>query len=228
MQHGTRCVVERSDGSVVVAIAASARWSRPKWGLALRLNPDGAGAPDLVGRAILDNVVEAPAIEPGERLGDPAGPPVIDWQAGTATWSRPVEAIPQSDFAAWGDRIKAEARRLAIAGGAAGAIATISAVDYPVASDDGPYLRLVGAENRLTRTGGPYDPVVTTAGAAVNMSLAVATAFRQAIEDHVAAWEAWQNARVAAVDAALAAETEVDQRAGLVAAETSLATGRPS
>jgi hypothetical protein len=60
------------------------------------------------------------------------------------------------------------------------------------------------------------------------MSLAVATAFRQAIEDHVAAWEAWQNARVAAVDAALAAETEVDQRAGLVAAETSLATGRPS
>lgn len=94
MRNGTRCVVERVDGSVVVAIATSAKWSRPHWDLPLRLNPDDAGAPDLVGRAILDNVVAAPAIAARERRGDPVGPPVIDWQAGTATWTRAVVEKP--------------------------------------------------------------------------------------------------------------------------------------
>ncbi|MFX4223522.1 MAG: hypothetical protein ACMVO3_22620 [Thalassobaculum sp.] len=83
----TVTVVVRATEEVVVARTNLPRWERRSWSSAQKANPDNMGAPDLVGRAILRDVITPPSPGAGQRRGPLNETPTIDFEAGTATWT---------------------------------------------------------------------------------------------------------------------------------------------
>jgi hypothetical protein len=185
-----------------------------------------------------DAITEAVIIAAGGALADAAPAPVggipARWYNGAwrsaPSYTAATHHAPVWSGTAWADPVQktvavrkvemkaaARARYGEIADG--GTTATISeGVTIPVATSTAPALRLMRGKEHMTAADIASMPVVTSAGTPVTLTPAIAGVMLAAIDGHVAACEACQNALVTAINAAEthAALDLVDVQAGTV------------
>lgn len=154
----TVTVINRSTQEIVVARSAEAKWVRSTWDLAQRLNPDDMGAPDLVGRAILVDELVSPALDSDKVLGPVGAEPILDLEAGTATWTHTISDKP---LALRKIEMIAQIKRLAL--GPDGIVA--QGFVHSVPGGDGPHTYQIEAadQNNMTSIGGLIALGVTDA-----------------------------------------------------------------
>lgn len=100
------------DGDVVLSRVRPGRsnngWIRPVWTDEIRRDPEtafqndpslGACPSKFVGRAILKDVMVTPTIDSDQKLGDWPTTPEIDFEAGTATWTRQIAELTEGEIA---------------------------------------------------------------------------------------------------------------------------------
>lgn len=190
-------VYARDDRSL---IARAQVFPIPGLSLHMRRDPEAlcenVCPPQLVGKLYLLEVVSRPSLSAYQVYGEVSyGEP--DFEAGTVAANYSAVAIPLADRRS--QMLAAAKARYAVVADGGTSLTVSPGVTVAVATEAKPVLKLTRALAYMTAEALSSMNVVTTAGAPVALTPALATAMLSAVDAHVAACEATHNALVAAI-----------------------------